>query len=268
MTFQLSCHVFFTQQCVLPFAMNLSCSITPIKGTMKKLVSRLKWHFVSWWKRFVCYPFSCVSYLYVNVMVEAPFRAQICIFWAFLICRLVSLVLILCHQPWICWPNMNVHLTVIITGRSNLERCASACWSPFHFHFILQLTSYCTHILLGNYGCETYFISTISYFNFHDLRCDTLQIDLLDFSRDRKMMSVLCSRNELHVLFSKGAPESIISRCTTILCNDDGSIVPLTADIRAELDSRFHRLDLHLSVYPCSIFFIVISWFLFMLNFK
>ncbi|XP_061372008.1 calcium-transporting ATPase 3, endoplasmic reticulum-type isoform X1 [Gastrolobium bilobum] len=66
------------------------------------------------------------------------------------------------------------------------------------------------------------------------------KIDILEFSRDRKMMSVLCGRNQLHVLFSKGAPESIVSRCTTILCNDDGSIVPLTADIRAELDSRFH----------------------------
>ncbi|TKY74962.1 Calcium-transporting ATPase 3, endoplasmic reticulum-type [Spatholobus suberectus] len=66
------------------------------------------------------------------------------------------------------------------------------------------------------------------------------KIYVLEFSRDRKMMSVLCSRNQMHVLFSKGAPESIISRCTTILCNDDGSIVPLTADIRAELDSRFN----------------------------
>ncbi|KAG5048217.1 hypothetical protein JHK85_009320 [Glycine max] len=66
------------------------------------------------------------------------------------------------------------------------------------------------------------------------------KIHVLEFSRDRKMMSVLCSRNQMHVLFSKGAPESIISRCTSILCNDDGSIVSLTADIRAELDSRFH----------------------------
>ncbi|KAK7352492.1 hypothetical protein VNO80_17914 [Phaseolus coccineus] len=66
------------------------------------------------------------------------------------------------------------------------------------------------------------------------------KIHALEFSRDRKMMSVLCSRNQMHILFSKGAPESIIPRCATILCNDDGSIVPLTADIRAELDSRFH----------------------------
>ena len=73
---------------------------------------------------------------------------------------------------------------------------------------------------------------------------DALQIHALEFSRDRKMMSVLCSRNQMHILFSKGAPESIIPRCATILCNDDGSTVPLTADIRAELDSRFHRFDL------------------------
>ncbi|KAL2346493.1 hypothetical protein Fmac_000493 [Flemingia macrophylla] len=65
------------------------------------------------------------------------------------------------------------------------------------------------------------------------------KIHVLEFSRDRKMMSVLCNRNQMYVLFSKGAPESIISRCTTILCNEDGSIVPLTADIRADLDSRF-----------------------------
>lgn len=72
---------------------------------------------------------------------------------------------------------------------------------------------------------------------------NVLQLDVLEFSRDRKMMSVLCSQNQLHVLFSKGAPESIISKCTTILCNDDGSVVPLTANIRAELDSKFQRLD-------------------------
>ncbi|KAM4087148.1 hypothetical protein ACJW30_10G155500 [Castanea mollissima] len=66
------------------------------------------------------------------------------------------------------------------------------------------------------------------------------KISVLDFSRDRKMMSVLCSRKQKQIMFSKGAPESIISRCTNILCNSDGSTVPLTADIRAELELRFH----------------------------
>ncbi|KAM5565902.1 hypothetical protein ABKV19_019751 [Rosa sericea] len=45
---------------------------------------------------------------------------------------------------------------------------------------------------------------------------------------------------KLQIMFCKGAPESIISRCTNILCNDDGSTIPLTANIRAELESRFH----------------------------
>nr|XP_048332043.1 calcium-transporting ATPase 3, endoplasmic reticulum-type isoform X3 [Ziziphus jujuba var. spinosa] len=65
------------------------------------------------------------------------------------------------------------------------------------------------------------------------------KISVVDFTRDRKMMSVLCSRNQLQMMFSKGAPESIISRCTNILCNDSGSTVPLTDSIRAELELRF-----------------------------
>ncbi|XP_029123646.1 calcium-transporting ATPase 3, endoplasmic reticulum-type isoform X2 [Elaeis guineensis] len=65
------------------------------------------------------------------------------------------------------------------------------------------------------------------------------KISVLEFSRDRKMMSILCSRKQQEIMFSKGAPESIISRCTHILCNDDGSSVPLTADIRNELVARF-----------------------------
>ncbi|KAF5942805.1 hypothetical protein HYC85_020447 [Camellia sinensis] len=66
------------------------------------------------------------------------------------------------------------------------------------------------------------------------------KVSLLEFSHDRKMMTVLCSRKQMEIMFSKGAPESIISRCTSILCNDDGSTVPLTANIRTELESRFH----------------------------
>jgi magnesium-transporting ATPase (P-type) len=42
------------------------------------------------------------------------------------------------------------------------------------------------------------------------------------------MMSALCCRKQQEIMFSKGAPESIMARCTHILCNDDGSSVPLT----------------------------------------
>lgn len=66
------------------------------------------------------------------------------------------------------------------------------------------------------------------------------KISALEFSRDRKMMSVLCSHKQSTTMFSKGAPESIISRCTSILCNDNGSIIPLTAEIRAELEAKFN----------------------------
>jgi Ca2+ transporting ATPase len=66
------------------------------------------------------------------------------------------------------------------------------------------------------------------------------KLSVLDFSRDRKLMSVLCSRKQQEILFCKGAPESIFSRCTSVLCNDDGSAAPMTAEIRAELEERLY----------------------------
>lgn len=66
------------------------------------------------------------------------------------------------------------------------------------------------------------------------------KVSLLEFSRDRKMMSVLCNRKQMEIMFSKGAPESILSRCTNILCNDDGSTVPLSAHIRAQLEAKYN----------------------------
>jgi len=54
-------------------------------------------------------------------------------------------------------------------------------------------------------------------------------------------MSVLCSRKQQEILFCKGAPESIFSRCTSVLCNDDGSAAPMTAEIRAELEEKLYR---------------------------
>lgn len=68
------------------------------------------------------------------------------------------------------------------------------------------------------------------------------KVAVLEFSRDRKMMSVLCSRKQQEIMFSKGAPESIIARCSNVLCNDDGSAIPLTIDVRSELENRFQSL--------------------------
>eukprot|EP00250_Pteridium_aquilinum_P003267 c13591_g1_i1 orf=692-3148(+) len=68
------------------------------------------------------------------------------------------------------------------------------------------------------------------------------KVALLDFSRERKMMSVLCTRKQQEILFCKGAPEVIIAKCTYVLCNDDGSTAPMTTEIRAELEEQLNRL--------------------------
>lgn len=54
-----------------------------------------------------------------------------------------------------------------------------------------------------------------------------------EFSRDRKMMSVLVQRNGSGALYVKGAPESVLERCNAVLVN--GKTIPLTAELRSAL---------------------------------
>ncbi|KAH8833548.1 hypothetical protein DL96DRAFT_1754258 [Flagelloscypha sp. PMI_526] len=54
-----------------------------------------------------------------------------------------------------------------------------------------------------------------------------------EFSRDRKMMSVLVKRGALGSLFVKGAPESVLERCTSAMV--DGGVVPMTPALRDAL---------------------------------
>lgn len=49
-----------------------------------------------------------------------------------------------------------------------------------------------------------------------------------EFSRDRKSMSVLVGTNKAQKLLVKGAPESILERCSHVLQGANGSRVPLT----------------------------------------
>ena len=44
------------------------------------------------------------------------------------------------------------------------------------------------------------------------------QVSTLEFSRDRKMMSVRCRQGNRDVLFVKGAPESVLACCTHVRC--------------------------------------------------
>ena len=55
-----------------------------------------------------------------------------------------------------------------------------------------------------------------------------------EFTRDRKMMSVLVQLDDTGSLFVKGAPESILERCTSILV-PGGRQVPLTPNLRDRL---------------------------------
>ncbi|KXN82561.1 Calcium-transporting ATPase sarcoplasmic/endoplasmic reticulum type [Leucoagaricus sp. SymC.cos] len=57
-----------------------------------------------------------------------------------------------------------------------------------------------------------------------------------EFSRDRKMMSVLVRFNGTGALFVKGAPESVLERCTTVMVQ--GKIISLTPALRATLLDR------------------------------
>ncbi|KAK4199124.1 hypothetical protein QBC40DRAFT_86435 [Triangularia verruculosa] len=52
-----------------------------------------------------------------------------------------------------------------------------------------------------------------------------------EFSRDRKSMSVLVQNENAQKLFVKGAPESIIERCTHTLVGRDGKKVPLDRNL-------------------------------------
>ena len=54
-----------------------------------------------------------------------------------------------------------------------------------------------------------------------------------EFSRDRKMMSVLVRRNGSGSIFVKGAPESVLERCDNVLVN--GTTIPLSPELRSAL---------------------------------
>ncbi|KAF8936531.1 Ca-transporting ATPase [Dissophora ornata] len=77
----------------------------------------------------------------------------------------------------------------------------------------------------------------------------TTKLATLDFSRDRKSMSVLVAKTSSDrrstrsgatgastaSLLVKGAPESVLERCTSIRLSAAGEVVPLTAAIRAAI---------------------------------
>jgi Ca2+ transporting ATPase len=67
------------------------------------------------------------------------------------------------------------------------------------------------------------------------------RVTTFEFSRDRKSMSVLTQTDSLGPrLLVKGAPESVIARCDSVLCGRGGTKIPLTSSLR---DTLAERLD-------------------------
>ncbi|RKF71292.1 Calcium-transporting ATPase sarcoplasmic/endoplasmic reticulum type [Golovinomyces cichoracearum] len=56
------------------------------------------------------------------------------------------------------------------------------------------------------------------------------RISTFEFSRDRKSMSVLVGSEKDQRLLVKGAPESIIDRCTSTVIGANGNVVPMTKE--------------------------------------
>mmetsp|Transcript_3788 Transcript_3788/g.11224 ORF Transcript_3788/g.11224 Transcript_3788/m.11224 type:complete len:1060 (+) Transcript_3788:133-3312(+) len=63
------------------------------------------------------------------------------------------------------------------------------------------------------------------------------RVATLEFDRGRKSMSTLCRSDGAAKLYVKGAPDSVIRRCVSVL-RPDGSVIPLTAAARADLLAR------------------------------
>lgn len=64
------------------------------------------------------------------------------------------------------------------------------------------------------------------------------RVATLEFTRDRKSMSVAVSTGSQHTLLVKGAPESILDRCSYVRVNDSEAPVPMTQAIRDELNKK------------------------------
>jgi Ca2+ transporting ATPase len=85
-------------------------------------------------------------------------------------------------------------------------------------------------------------LDRVSAVNSHYERYITRQLTF-EFSRDRKMMSVLADIDGNGILLAKGAPESIVERSGSILV--DGRTVPITPEIRSTILQQTVRYGTH-----------------------
>ncbi|KZT11543.1 calcium-transporting ATPase [Laetiporus sulphureus 93-53] len=74
--------------------------------------------------------------------------------------------------------------------------------------------------------------SAVSEFYEHHIH----RVSTFEFSRDRKMMSVLGRKDGSGVLYAKGAPESILGQCTSVLVGEN--TIPITPELHAAIHKQ------------------------------
>lgn len=84
------------------------------------------------------------------------------------------------------------------------------------------------------------FAEKIGY-NVEKIREDFPRTYELPFDSSRKMMSVLCKANNEKTMFTKGAPDVILKRCSKAAV--DGEEVELTNKIREEIDTQYEKFS-------------------------
>ncbi len=67
------------------------------------------------------------------------------------------------------------------------------------------------------------------------------RVDVHPFDSSKKLMSVLARGNGQMLVYTKGAPDRVVDRCTYVL--KDGEAVPMSEMIRKEIDSKIHNFS-------------------------
>jgi Ca2+-transporting ATPase len=70
---------------------------------------------------------------------------------------------------------------------------------------------------------------------------DSIRIEEIPFSSDRKMMSILSKEEDRYICYAKGAPEILIEKCSYFL--KDGKVSKLTAKEKDDLLSRNRQMN-------------------------
>eukprot|EP00922_Rhytidocystis_sp_ex-Travisia-forbesii_P044892 GHVS01066931.1.p1 GENE.GHVS01066931.1~~GHVS01066931.1.p1 ORF type:complete len:864 (+),score=103.16 GHVS01066931.1:409-3000(+) len=150
------------------------------------------------------------------------------------------------------------HIAESDRGLQTFVRCASLCnqsrleCSSGKFTRQGEPTEAALRVLVEKLGCPDDTINAANlqianrveahaFSNYWERNVEHLAT--LEFTRDRKSMSVLCreASNSTNTLFVKGAPESILDRCNSVMLSD-GSQCAMSPSIRSAIELHFRQM--------------------------